>query len=293
MTNKHHQKSEETMREILTRPPKTQKLIAIALQNAPWPAWAPRPASQEPASQEPAQGMVHQPVESAFSSLPDVRRQAEEAYEGNPPTNRGGRSEESRTEQVRLVKIIGARMKEAREELVGFSQIEAAKLIGYKNSSKLAKIEGATDTDSVPLLTILRAAEIYGVSVDFLFGLSADWERDPAVCRERQMARWLHEHLQQARTRDALAFAELRNKVDAVSAIIPKLADGAENAKAAYERFQDVNPCYDDLIGGARLLASINALDEAGRQARMALKRLHVDLAGNQAGAVGDIHGTA
>ena len=75
----------------------------------------------------------------------------------------------TRMEQAAAVKTIGARMRQARE-LCNLSQSAAAKRLGYSNSSKLSKVEGATDTNSVPLWLILRAAKVYEVSIDFLFG---------------------------------------------------------------------------------------------------------------------------
>ena len=261
------------MHDISTRPSKPQRPIAVAIQSSPWPSWAPRPANPDPEGSRPGAAEIH----CELPTVDDVKRQAEEA---SPPHKRGGRSDATLAEQVQLVKTIGRRFREAREDLAGMSQIEAAKQLGYTNSSKLAKIEAASDTVSVPLTTIQRAANLYEVSIDYLFGLSEDWERSPAVCRERQMGQWLHDHLQRERTRDALAFAEMRTMLEAVSAMIPSLANGAENAKAAFERFSDINPCYDDLIGGARLQAAIEALDDAGRKARLALKRLHIELEG-------------
>lgn len=252
------------MTEIRTNPPKPRRRIAVALEHASWPAWAPRPADPDPT---PAGGQ-------AARSVAEVRSQASDA-----PRGRGGQSEESRKEQIQLVRVIGARLREGRE-LAGLSQIDAAKLLGYANSSKLAKIEAASDTNSVPMTTIRRAAELYDVSVDFLFGLTSDWERDPKIARERAVGAWLHNYLQEVRARDALAFVELSRLLEAVSSLIPNLATGAEQAKAAFERFMDMNPSYNDLIGGARLQSLIESLDDSGRHARLALKRLHVDLAG-------------
>jgi transcriptional regulator with XRE-family HTH domain len=268
----------------------TKTLIAAAVSNVPWPAWAPRPVTEQaPNAHVPAVENSGQ-FDSELPTVSEVQRQAKERSLTRPRSS-SGPSEASKAEQTALIRVIGARMREAREELAGLSQQQAAGLLGYANSSKLAKIEGASDTNSVPLLAILRAAETYQVSIDFLFGVSDDWERDPAVCRERQVGRWLFEHLDQARTRDAQVFSEMRAMVEAVSSMIPSLADGAEQAKVAFERFIDLNPTFEDLIGGARLQASIQSLDEAGRQARLALRRLHLDMAGESAGAEAAVPG--
>lgn len=271
------------MRKTEKSPKKREIPFAVAM--AEWPEWMPRPAIPQhaPETALPAPSADEEiRFESELPSVAEVRAQtvrAPAARKSRPSDDDDDRVD-SIAAQVKLITMIGKRMREAREQLAGFSQVEAATLLGYSNSSKLAKIEGATDTRSVPLLTILRAAELYQVSVDFLFGASDDWERDPGIARERHMARWLHEHLEQARTRDALAFAQLQNKVDSVSSLIPKLANAGEQALSSFSRLLDMNPCYEDLIGGAKLQAALEALDEAGRKAKLALKRLHVELAG-------------
>lgn len=74
----------------------------------------------------------------------------------------------TRIEQVAAGETIGARMREARE-LCNMSQSAAARRLGYSNPSKLSKVEGATDTNSVPLWLIVRAASVYEVSIDYLW----------------------------------------------------------------------------------------------------------------------------
>ena len=71
-------------------------------------------------------------------------------------------------EKAKLVRMIGLRMKHARE-LVNMTQEYAAEKLGYANSSKLSKIENASDTDNVPNYIIERAATLYDVSVDYLY----------------------------------------------------------------------------------------------------------------------------
>lgn len=80
----------------------------------------------------------------------------------------------SKIEQSEIVKVIGTRLREARE-LCNMSQSVAATRFGYANSSKLAKVENATDTNSAPVWLILRASEVYEVSVDYLLGAGGYW----------------------------------------------------------------------------------------------------------------------
>jgi transcriptional regulator with XRE-family HTH domain len=169
--------------------------------------------------------------------------------------------------------------------LAGFSQQEAAKELGYANSSKLAKIEGATDTNSVPLLTIRKAAELYEVSTDFLFGLTEDWDIPPGERHQRQIGRWLFDSWQVARERDLAALSDVSKAMSVVAGAATHLADGADDVQRAFDKVRDLNTNFDDLIGGARLQASIEALADAGRQARLQLRRLHLEIAGDGSGA--------
>lgn len=83
---------------------------------------------------------------------------------------------ERRKENDALRAIIGARMRSART-LNGMSQEDCAKDLGYSNSTQLSLAEKG---DRLPPTAILvRASEVYGVSMDYLMGLSDEPERDP------------------------------------------------------------------------------------------------------------------
>ena len=111
------------------------------------------------------------------------------------------RRSSTRLEQAAIVKTIGTRMRQARE-MCNLSQSAAAKRLGYANSSKLSKVENATDTNSVPLWLILRAAKAYEVSVDYLFGATDDWEISARMTQEREVSPWLWDAMERARLRD-------------------------------------------------------------------------------------------
>ena len=125
----------------------------------------------------------------------------------------------TRIEQAAVVKTIGARMREARE-LCNMSQSAAARRLGYSNPSKLSKVEGATDTNSVPLWLIVRAASVYEVSIDYLFGCSDDWEAGSRMTQERETSAWLFDTWEKARRRDMETLRKLHNKVEAMEEAI-------------------------------------------------------------------------
>ncbi|MGZ8942611.1 MAG: helix-turn-helix domain-containing protein [Methylobacter sp.] len=158
-----------------------------------------------------------------------------------------------RDEQAQIVKKFGKRMRVARE-LCGLSQEKAAARFGYLNSSKLNKIEFASDTNSVPLWLVLKASEVYQVSIDFLFGISDEWERDPIVSQQRQVHKWLVERHEKAKDAEANAVHVLHGQqVSIAKAINQILARSKENLNHV-EQVRMKNPEFDDLKGGAKLL---------------------------------------
>lgn len=179
---------------------------------------------------------------------------------------------DNKQEQSALVRIIGVRMREARD-LSGLSQQEAAKGLGYANSSKLAKIEGATDTNSAPLLTILRAAKLYQVSVDFLFGISDDWERDPRLAREREIGTWLRDQTQKTITAQMTHLLRLQQMIEASETASLEAMSSMEEVGKAMDRFRDMNPSFDDLIGGARMQSAITRATELAQRSMAQVKR--------------------
>jgi transcriptional regulator with XRE-family HTH domain len=156
-----------------------------------------------------------------------------------------------RTEYEQVVQTLGERMKAARE-LCGFSQIQAAKLLGYANSSKLAKIEG--EIDSVPLWLIPRAAEVYQVSIDFLFGVSDCWQRDPLAAQEQHVGHWLEARWQEVKDVQDDAFKALHAKQAELSAAVDRTLRRSKENLECLDHVRKHNKAFDDLRGGAKLL---------------------------------------
>ena len=161
-----------------------------------------------------------------------------------------------RAEQKKLIKIVGQRMIMARE-LNGFSQKKAANLLGYKNSSKLSKIEKASDTNSVPFMLVHKASRVYKVSMDFLYGDSDEWERNPIEAQKSQVEQWLFHEFYIAQKEEAYRMNNVFKRVTELEQIISKSAARAiENVKTL-ERMIVINPgCEDDL----KLLAKLQRL---------------------------------
>ena len=170
---------------------------------------------------------------------------------------------EPKKDQALLVRTIGERLRQARE-LCNLSQSAAAKRLGYANPSKLSKIETATDTNSVPLWLIPRAAMLYEVSVDFLFGVSSEWE----VGVPRGTQAWLLDAWERMRERDLTALDCLHREVASVAKFTTKLAEEGRAASDALNVFRAMNSHFDQTRGGADLLLR---LDRIRRQSDAAL----------------------
>ncbi|EKE17224.1 MAG: XRE family transcriptional regulator [uncultured bacterium] len=176
-------------------------------------------------------------------------------------------------DQACLVQTIGTRMREARE-LCDMSQSVAAKRLGYSNPSMLSMVEWATDRNSVPLWLIVRAARLYDVSIDFLFGATDDFE----VGLQRGVQTWLIGEWEKSRIEDMKALEKLHRRVAAVSALLPVIADESERTAEAIRRFAEINPGFDDMRGGARLAAAAESLIRHAAKANSTAQRFRVEI---------------
>lgn len=174
-------------------------------------------------------------------------------------------------DQDRLVRTIGERMRQARE-LCNFSQSEAARWFGYANPSKLSKIEAATDTRSVPLWAILAAAQVYEVSVDFLFGITDDWEKEAP--RSTQV--WLLEAWQKARERDLRALDRVHVEVLTTATATSELVAAVRGVGDALSIYRNRNAGFDDSPASASLVGRLARLEALARNAETRLHKLRL-----------------
>ena len=186
------------------------------------------------------------------------------------------RESNTRHDQAELIKTIGERLKQARE-LNNMSQTEAAKLFGYRNSSKLSKMERATNSKSVPLTVIAKAAKVYQVSIDFLFGLSADWDTGARMTQERETSAWLMEQWEEARRRDMQIIRRCNDRMQTLDGAVNSCINQAFEVDDALRKFQDLNLDFEDMLGGSRLVSAIEKNVAAARESRARLRRFHME----------------
>ncbi|MES2978036.1 MAG: helix-turn-helix transcriptional regulator [Pseudomonadota bacterium] len=161
-------------------------------------------------------------------------------------------------QNAKLRAQLGRRFVAARE-LCGLAQTEAAKKMGYINSTQLSLVEQGKRLP--PVAAIERAAIVYGVAVDFLFDLTSEPERDTSLASRNGAIRRVQDMLE----RHAEAVAEhvlvackgdltVELRTTGVVKELSALLDGLEN-------FFLLNKSqFDDLRGGATLIRrAINA----------------------------------
>ncbi len=184
----------------------------------------------------------------------------------------------TRQEQAAAVKTIGARMRAARE-LCNLSQSAAARRLGYANPSKLSKVELATDTNSVPLWLIVRAARVYEVSVDFLFGATDDWEVGARMTQEREVSAWMFDAFDKLRQRDMETLKRLHDRVQTLTDAVATMLALSEDASVALDRFAELNPAFEEMRAGSRLVAAVERASDSAKAAKTKMERFRMECA--------------
>ncbi|WP_446810555.1 helix-turn-helix domain-containing protein [Methylomonas sp. 2BW1-5-20] len=152
-------------------------------------------------------------------------------------------------EKSDIVKTFGQRMTTARE-MCGLTGLQAAALLGYQNSSKLSKIEHASDGDTIPSFLPYKASIVYNCSIDYLFGLSDDWQRDPVTAQECHIQR----ALEQVTVDENNAIRDLFDQLSKVEQAATVAFNRFGEIKRLVNRFREINPEFDELKLGAKLL---------------------------------------
>lgn len=167
---------------------------------------------------------------------------------------------------------IGDRMRYARE-ISGLDQDEAAKALGYSNSAHLSLFESGKK--SVPMHMLINAATVYGVSADYLLGLSDEPERDPMVAEQRAMQRHVDALIKTTSNHMVGLLVETVMSSAPTKATALDLIEKGDQAVKAINRARELNPrAFDqNLRGGAAVIGAANDLQAAINRARDRLAR--------------------
>jgi tRNA threonylcarbamoyladenosine modification (KEOPS) complex Pcc1 subunit len=182
----------------------------------------------------------------------------------------------SRKEEVALLKILGARMREGRK-LSKFSANYAAAMLNH-NHDHLIQIERCQDVNYIPFSLIKNASNLYDVSIDFLFGANDDWER----CNETKSARMIHSYIHQQQleyfSKVGVEIVKQKKQLEVLANAVSELTTAVNSIDEALIIFEELNPEFDELKAGAMLLNRVKSAGKAAATAVLKLKRVHVSI---------------
>ena len=218
---------------------------------------------------------------------PRAYREVKEIHAPQPLNWVAPASEKARrAEEAKLRRVFGERMYRARVEINGLPQLEAAKLLGFSNSSSLAKIEmGESFSRAMPVI----AAKAYRVTTDFLLGVcDFDYEcRSEGAEWEAAILSANNAFFQTAMREHAMALASIGRVTGVTVDGIAKIMAKTVAVKSVFERMIELNPeAWGDVRGGNHLEAVILELDRVCAEVQRTANRARIDLR-LQTGAVG------
>jgi len=171
--------------------------------------------------------------------------------------------------EIAVLKTVAARLKEARQ-LAGIHDYQAVNWLGVQ-AIELTKLEEGIHTS--PLSAIKKAAQIYGVSIDYLFGETDDWELCPEIRKERDFSAHLQGLFAAEQAKVAVKLVEQDSQITTLSEVVTTLAPAIRAVYDAMLRFWELNPHFDQMAAGAPVIHYLDLADKAGREATCKLVR--------------------
>lgn len=177
----------------------------------------------------------------------------------------------SRTTKADFRKITSARLLAARE-MNGMSQTQAAKKLGYRNSTQLSQWEQGKR--QAPVGHILKASGVYRVSLDYLFGACDEPDRSPDYLMAGRVMETvgdvMEEHIRQVAT---LMVASMKAESPSLRAVEILAHAGDEFASAVDSMIRANRDVFDDMAGGARVERLLGEFTDAIAHARGVINR--------------------
>lgn len=180
-------------------------------------------------------------------------------------------------QDLAIARTIGQRLKQARE-LNNLNLLDASIKLGYGNSSKLSKIENAQATNTVPIWLINKAANLYQVTVDWIFGRSSDWELSAYACDSREQQHYIVDMLNEARARDLEVLCRVNNRSVVVGKATHELIEAIEKINLALNSFSNLHPEFEESMRSSRLINDIKRAARASTDAKVKLAQLRLPL---------------
>lgn len=158
---------------------------------------------------------------------------------------------------------IGERFRVARE-LNGLSGLEAATLLGYANGAQISQIEKGERPIPGSWAFVVKVAQAFNVSSDYLLGLSPHLERDPAIAQQFATMRGFKNLFEVHAATMTTALVRHCIRSDYSHMDVKDFCMQVRALVAALRMMIDINPEIDfegDVRGGAKIFAAIEALE--------------------------------
>ncbi|MCX4156169.1 MULTISPECIES: helix-turn-helix domain-containing protein [Paraburkholderia] len=164
-------------------------------------------------------------------------------------------SDDESIEELMRERLIVAR------KLNSLDQKEASAKLGYKNSSQLSKVESGDAP--LPKSLLRKAAIAFGVSSDWLLGISNEPEREPLVAGTMGVMRALHEATRKQAERVAVEMLALANDQLPLESHLRRLLTTSRCVADSFDRCFRGNEYFEtEVRGGAALMAATDDLLE-------------------------------
>ena len=176
-------------------------------------------------------------------------------FSRSPTRPRRRLADDAETEKLMRERLIVAR------NLNSLDQKEAAAKLGYKNSSQLSKVESGDAP--LPKSLLRKASLAYGVSADWLLGLSTEPERDPQIAGQMAVMRAVHASIVEHTQNVTAVMLRLASDQLPLESQLRTLMDATRRATQSFEKVCRLNSKFDeDIRGGATLQHDIDDLTE-------------------------------
>ncbi|CAE6900439.1 helix-turn-helix domain-containing protein [Paraburkholderia domus] len=176
-------------------------------------------------------------------------------FSRSPTRPRRRLADDAETEKLMRERLIVAR------NLNSLDQKEAAAKLGYKNSSQLSKVESGDAP--LPKSLLRKASLAYGVSSDWLLGLSNEPERDPQIAGQMAVMRAVHAGVLEHTQNVTAVMLRLASDQLPLESQLRLLLDATRRAAQSFEKVCRLNSTFnDDIRGGATLQHDIDEMIE-------------------------------
>jgi len=174
--------------------------------------------------------------------------------------------------EAKAVRTVSARLKEARE-LCAHTLAVAAQLLGVRRAD-LLRVETGIDIGNIPLWLIRRAAEVYNVPSDYLFGLCDNFDGDdPEAFRERNSLVIIQRLHVENYSRVIADQIKQDNRLRALNTAVASFGIAVQRINEVFARFVSLNPEFEDMPASAPVLRQIKIAEELGQNATCVLAR--------------------